>query len=119
MTLYARLNPDTGLTEVRDFVDGDVDSFPRPERGWRLLTLISPPTPSASQVLVGPTISFTETGAKQVWSLRNKTAQELETEWVMTNGRIVKKLLPKLDYGTANNREMQFVIAWLIRKSGV
>lgn len=74
MTLYARINPDTSTIEVRDF-----GTAPSAAKGWLLLILVDPPTPGPTQVAT-LSVVIANNVATQVWTLREKTAAELEAE---------------------------------------
>ncbi len=75
MTYYARINPNDGTPDVRDFA-----STPPTAKGWKPLTIDAQPVPSASQVIVQNAITFAATTATQSWSLRAKTQEELDGE---------------------------------------
>jgi hypothetical protein len=70
--IYARLNPDTGAPEARDF------SAPPPDKGWLPLIIDEQPVPTQTQVLVAGLVIGEE--AHQTWALRDKTADEIEYE---------------------------------------
>lgn len=74
MTLYARINPDTSLIEVRDFTEA-----PSAAKGWLLLAIVASPTPSPTQVAV-LSVQIANNAAVQVWTLRDKSAAEIEAE---------------------------------------
>jgi hypothetical protein len=73
--IYARINPDTGLPEVRDFA-----APPNAAKGWLPLVIDAQPTPSATQRVVDAGIVFEPTQARQTWALVDKTADELEAD---------------------------------------
>jgi hypothetical protein len=73
MTYYARINPNDGTTDVRDFA-----APPPAAKGWLPLVIDAQPVPSASQVVVQNAITFGATTATQTWSLRAKTQAELD-----------------------------------------
>jgi hypothetical protein len=70
--IYARLNPDTGAAEARDF------SAPPPDKGWLPLIIDEQPVPTQTQVLVASLVIGEE--AHQTWGLRDKTEDEIEAE---------------------------------------
>lgn len=73
--IYARINPDTQQPEARDFA-----APPNAAKGWVPLIIDAQPTPSATQVVVDAGIVVGPAEAHQTWSLRDKTAEELEAE---------------------------------------
>jgi hypothetical protein len=75
MALYARLNPDTNLPEVRDF------SVDPGRKNWvPLVVQVQPAFDAATQVVVPNAITFSETQALQTWTVRAKTADELAAD---------------------------------------
>jgi hypothetical protein len=74
MTIYARINPDTGAIEEKDLAVP-----PPPNKGWLLLTIVAAPTISATQV-AELSIQISGGIATQVWTVRDKTAAEIEAE---------------------------------------
>jgi hypothetical protein len=78
MTLYARINPDTGLPEWRDLA-----AAPTGKR-WVPLIVDAQPAPSATQVVIDAGLVIGQTEAHQTYALRDKTADELEAEALQT-----------------------------------
>ncbi len=111
MTYYARIDPNNGAPDVRDFA-----SPPSLAKGWKLLTIDAQPVPSASQVVVQNAITFTATTATQTWSLRAKTQAELDAEATAAEKATLKAALALFDARTATNAQVQRAIAWLIRQ---
>jgi hypothetical protein len=75
--IYARINPDTTLQEVRDFA-----AEPSFAKGWRPLTIEAQPTPSATQYVAAAPIVFGQLTATQGWVLLDKSADQIEAEEV-------------------------------------
>lgn len=72
---YARLDPATGLPDVRNF-----DVAPSASKGWVSFFIDPKPTPTATQVVVDAGIVFSAASARQTWALRDKTQAELDAE---------------------------------------
>jgi hypothetical protein len=92
MTLYARIDPDTQVPQVRDF-----ESAPSSTKGWLPLVIDAQPTPGANQVVVSGGIMFEETQARQTWSLRDMTADEIEAEALALELAQIDTLLANID----------------------
>jgi hypothetical protein len=72
MTLYARIDPNTGAIESRDLAIA-----PPAARGWLLLSIVAAPAVSAGQV-AELSIQIAAGAATQVWTIRAKTQAELD-----------------------------------------
>ena len=90
MPTFARINPDTGAPETRDF---DVD----PQRkGWLPLVIDAQPVPSATQRVEFSGYVFEPTQVRQPWALVDKTADELEAEALQTEKQQITTYLADL-----------------------
>jgi hypothetical protein len=92
MTLYARNDPNSpGLIDVRDF-----ESPPPALKGWLLLAIVAAPTISATQVAE---LSIQVSGgiATQVWTVRDKTAAELEAEELQAERQQINAYLAEVN----------------------
>ena len=113
---YARQNPDTSATEVRDFTE-----VPPAGKRWLPLLIDTQPVPSAAQVLVNAGILFTQTTATQTWSLRAKTAAELDADAATVERAAIKApaLIAALQSGTGTAGERlarcERVLVYLLR----
>ena len=74
------------------------------EKGMRWLPLeIIDPTPTGDQIKTGPVITVLKTKVKKVWTVRDKTAAELNSEKdgeVLDRLRILNPLIKALNDGT-------------------
>lgn len=73
--IYARLCPNTGAPEVRDF-----SAEPPAAKGWLPFSTDPQPTPSATQAVVDAGIVFDAASARQTWALRDKTQAEIDAD---------------------------------------
>jgi hypothetical protein len=92
MTLYARINPDTGAVEQRDFAE-----VQPAHRRWVPLIFDAKPAASATQVIVNAGIVVGLTEAHQTYGLREKTADELEAEALLTEKAQINGYLEELN----------------------
>lgn len=78
MTEYALVGPGDAVQTIRSDVDPSVQTRP----GWRWLPVevTSPPYDAATQVSAGPVVSVLADKVTRVWTVRAKTAQELDDD---------------------------------------
>lgn len=75
--LYALVSPSNSVNRYASNVDPSVLT----KDGWRWLSVVdTKPQPTATQVLDGPTITVNPTNVTRVWTVREKTAEEVDQE---------------------------------------
>lgn len=77
MTTYALVSPENIVARFATDIDPSTGTKP----GWRWLPVEDTvPVADASQVLEGPIITIDEKRVTRVWSVRDKTAEEIAAE---------------------------------------
>lgn len=78
MALYALVDP----TNLINRYDANVDPSVKTKTGWRWLIVVdtNPDYNSATQVKTGPVITINQTNVTRVWTVRDKTAGELDDD---------------------------------------
>ncbi len=101
MAMYACIN-DGDLT-IRREVDGDKafragtpPDLPRKAFSWVPIVIVNPSFDPPTQVRTGPVDVVTPTEVTRTWTVRNKTAQELEDEEDAQDEQWFRRIKPLL-----------------------
>lgn len=103
---YARLTPNTQTVEaILDLSADHVASLSANKRAWlRPLVIDAQPVPSSSQVVVEGGYVVEATQVRRTWTLRNKTAEELERESLAAEKSKIAEIISDLDLQKAVTR---------------
>lgn len=80
MTQYALIDATGQIRESRDFAAAPPDLTITQGVQWLPIEITSPPFDPALQVRTGPVTTILGDKVTRVWTVRNKTAQELDDE---------------------------------------
>lgn len=90
--MWVLVSPDNEITKEEQLIDPEAVTKP----GWRWLKIIELPIPvynSKFQILEGPNFSVIEDNVNKYWIVRDKTAEEIETDKQSMLGSIPKTVI--------------------------
>lgn len=98
MTAYVRLNSVGAIERHLDISPEEYAALQaNGKAAWlRLWIVDAKPVPTATQVVIDAGVVITATEAHQTWSVREKTAPELEAESILTERNKVDEILADL-----------------------